>query len=184
MATDTVNSEHNADPARPVSEGPERAFVYRLLHTLVFPIAVVTLAVLYVENTYGSLDLESLTYPYFAIGLLMVALSVTVGKQEWSLWDEHKEIPETHSFTDSVRNAVEENKLGLAILIILSVYVPLISILGFLIASLLTFFAVARTLSDDSYLRTMIWMFATVGIIYGLFVMILGIRAPTGIFGI
>lgn len=184
MATDTVTSEHDDDVSSAVSDGPEQAFLYRLLHALVLPAAIVILALLYIENTWGSIEQHHLAYPYFAIAVLLSVLSITVGREIRDLRAEYSDDPDTPSLTESVRNAVIKHKLGLAILALLTVYVFLIEILGFLISSFLVFFAVARTLTDDSYLRTIIWMVVTVGIIYILFVTLLGIRAPTGILGI
>lgn len=184
MATDSSYGEDNRDMSTEASDGPDRSFVYRLCHTLALPIAILILAILYVENTWGAIEPNHLLYPYFVIGLLIMSLIIAVTGDIRELVDEYRGVEDTNSFDNTIRDAISENKVGLVVMLIITGYVILIDIIGFLVASLVGFFAVAKVLGNNSNFRIIIWMLVIVGSIYILFVPVLGVRAPTGIFGI
>jgi uncharacterized membrane protein (DUF485 family) len=166
------------------ANAPQRSVWYALAHKLVLPTAIFVLAILYVENTYDSIDPEHLLYPYFIIALLGFSLLAVYVRDIRQILNEYRNIDEYPSIIQSMRNAITENKKPLQVMVSLVIYVELITLIGFLLASLLCFVTMTKILGDESITKTFPIALVVVGTIYGLFVVLLGISAPTGLFGI
>lgn len=166
------------------SNTSQRSVWYALAHKLILPTAVFVLAILYVENTYDSINPEHLLYPYFIITLLGFSLLVVYVRDIRQILHEYRNIDEYPSTIQSIKNAITENKKPLLVMVVLVLYVELITLIGFLLASLLCFVSMTEILGDESIIKTFPIALVVVGTIYALFVVLLGVSAPTGLFGI
>jgi hypothetical protein len=145
-----------------------------------FPVAGFVLAVLYIENTYGRIRLDNLYYPYFVIAMLgLFGLTIFV--------DEVRDLlgrsPST-SFGDSVRARAEKWKRSIGLVFIGLVYLATIEWVGFFVTSFLAMVAI-MALGGLRDLKKMIGVSILVlGAIYLLFIRLMGLQPPVGVFGI
>lgn len=158
----------------------ERSNLFAAIVRFAFPTAALILAALYVENTYGRIRTENLYYPYFVIGML-VLLTVTV------YVDELRKLyrrDARESFVESVRASVYEWQRSIGLVIVGIVYIMLIDVIGFFIA---TFFGVIAVMLVGGLRDPKIIAGGTLFIlvfIHVLFIQLMGLQPPEGPLGL
>lgn len=158
----------------------ERSNLFAAIVRFIFPTAALILAALYVENTYGRIRMENLYYPYFVIGML-VLLAVTVYVDELrKLYRRNA----SESFIESVRASVYEWQRSIGLVIVGVVYLMLIDIIGFFLA---TFFGIIAVMLVGGLRDPKIIAAGTLFIlvfIHILFIQLMGLRPPEGPLGL
>lgn len=169
----TTQTEESAETED--QSAPSTAYV--ALVRLLFPTAAFILAILYVENTYGRIDLGNLHYPYFVIAMLvLLVLSVYVDEIR-RLYNHDAD----ERFAESVRNAIEEWRRSIGFVFAGVAYLALIDVIGFFVSSFLGMIAIMLIggLRDPKLIIGGTVVVLT--LVYVLFVMIMGLNPPTGI---
>ncbi|MFC7157771.1 tripartite tricarboxylate transporter TctB family protein [Halomarina halobia] len=168
-------------------------FAYRLGKRLLFPAIVVVFAALYVMNTYGSIALKNLVYPFVVIGALLIALIAAVVGDLRTTMEEQRELRtlagdiDGSELNDSVTERIARLRNPILTAIGAIGYLLLIHLVGFFLASALTMIGLMRATGTE---RTNDWRYiigVTVALllaIYVLFVQFLGLRVPQGILGL
>lgn len=162
--------------------------VYQLGIHLIFPLGVLVFAGLYLQNTYGQLDLQSLFYPYTIIGALFVLVALVV-VQEVRDFDgiqgtEHDDSASGQMRYASLESILRRSRKPLLIAITSVAYLFLIGIIGFFPASALTLAWLMRASGVESWPLIGVVTVALLVGIWLMFVQVLGLQVPQGALGV
>jgi hypothetical protein len=164
--------------------GPEDEHAYSTgylaLVRLSFPTAILILAILYVENTFGNIRTENLYYPYFVIGLLIFFLGVVYTREIRRLL----QVESDEKLTTSLRVAYDKWQRSIGLVIIGVVYIFLIEVIGFFPSTFVSMIAIMLVggLRDPKLIIG--GASIVVALIYVMFVQGMGLAPPEGMFGI
>lgn len=184
MAESVTNANGTETTERTTEESEEYELSVALVaaRRLLFPLAGVLLAVLYVENTWGRIRPGNLRYPYFLIGLLSVlAFSLVVEELVKLARQDHEE---RAALVDSVRHSAYQWRRSLGLLVLAFVYAALIEPLGFFpasVAGLLSVMYVGGV--RDPKVAVGVTALVLAGV-YLVFVRLIGLVPPQGPLGV
>jgi hypothetical protein len=162
------------------ADGPTKSTAFAAVVKLSFLTAGFALAALYVKNTYGQIRLENLYYPYMVVSLLVV-FGLTVYIQE--LHDLYHWSPDL-DFAESLRLTYEEWRRSIGFVVVGIVYIYLIDIIGFFIASALGMVALMLIGGLRDPKQILLVTAVVLGLVYGLFIRVMGLQPPSGAFGL
>lgn len=153
---------------------------------LIFPAIVLVFIGLYVQNTYGRLEISNLVYPYSVIGVLFVlTLGVSIREVYTHLSGQSQnESSEETALERSISERVKYNKKPIFAAGAAVVYPLLIESIGFFPASAVTLAGLMRALGVQSWRQIAVTTILLLAGIYFMFVEILGLRVPQGVLGI
>lgn len=177
---DTETLEQMSDDNDSEDTDSERSNLFAAIVRFVFPTAALILAALYVENTYGRIRTENLYYPYFVIGMLVLLTATIYVDELRKLYRRDA----SESFVESVRASVYEWQRSIGLVIVGIVYLMLIDIIGFFLA---TFFGVIAVMLVGGLRDPKIIAGGTLFIlvfIHVLFIQLMGLRPPEGPLGL
>lgn len=153
---------------------------------LLFPAIVLVFVGLYVENTYGRLEIGSLVYPYSVIGvLLFLTVGVSIREIYTHLSEQSTdESPEETTPAASISEILEYNQKPIRVAGAAVVYPLLIEGIGFFPASAMTLAGLMFALGVQSWRRIAVTTILLLAGVYLMFVEFLGLRVPQGMFGV
>lgn len=169
----TVTQSEEEEAAKEEST-PSTAFV--ALVRLAFPTTLLLLAVLYVENTYGSISTSNLYYPYFVIFLLLLFLGTVYTTEIKYLLEHSGDL----GLIESIKKSYSEWNRSIGLVLASIAYLSMINVLGFFTSSFLGMMVimVIGGLRDPKLIvGTTV---ATLSLIYVLFILIMGMNPPEG----
>lgn len=183
VASERPSDESNDDvPAEDGSEDQdsERSSGFAAIVRLAFPTAALILAVLYVDGTYGRIRTENLYYPYFVIGLLLFFGATVYVDELRELYRRNAD----ETFVESVRASVYEWRRSIGLVIVGVVYLMLIDVIGFFIASFLGIIGVMLVggLRDPKTIA--VGTFLILAFVHVLFIQLMGLQPPEGPLGL
>ncbi|WP_081461369.1 tripartite tricarboxylate transporter TctB family protein [Halalkalicoccus jeotgali] len=151
--------------------------VITLAKKLAFPTLVLVFCVLYLNSTWGRLDLSTLVYPY-AILLLALAMVAVIYANE--IFGTLRNSNDTLSISNSVKRLLSE--WGASILVVVTAigYIAIMETIGFFPASFLAIITIMYVGGVQNWRLIGTVSIATLVAVYILFVVVLGIRPPTG----
>lgn len=167
-------TQSEEDEAAEEESAPSTAFV--ALVRLAFPTAVLLLAVLYVENTYGRIGTDNLYYPYFIVAMIFLfVISVYVSEIK-HLYNHGAE----DEFIESLKKSYSEWKRSIGFVIAGAAYLSMINVLGFFISSFLGMIVIMLIggLRDPKMIVG--GTITTLVLVYVLFITIMGMNPPEG----
>jgi hypothetical protein len=194
--SNSAQAEQEGDQAGQRVEGSTlRQSIHQIGMELLFPATVLLFVGLYVENTYGRIELSNLVYPYVIVAVLAV---LTVGVIVWELASQFSSLGgEARSSDDELTESVQElaesdseSETGqnarkpLIVAAAAIAYPLLVGGVGFFPASAMTLVATMRATGVEDWRQIAVVTGGLLIGIYLLFVQILGLRLPQGLGGI
>lgn len=162
--------------------------VYRLGIQLIFPLGVLVFAGLYVQNTYGRLDFQSLFYPYTIIVALFALIALVVVQEVRDFRDSRGDDQDASTNEQagyaSLESILRRSQKPLLVAATSVAYLFLIGILGFFPASALTLVGLMRASGVESWPLIGIVTVALLLGIWLMFVQVLSLQVPQGTFGV
>lgn len=172
----TTQTENGED------DTPTRSKAFVGAFRLAFPTAGLILAALYINSTYGRIRPSNLYYPYFVISMLaLFSLTVFVDDiRALKARDEESDL----DFTESVRRAAYEWRRSIGFTAIAIVYIAAIPYIGFFVSTLFAMVGIMLVggLRDPKLISVSTVLVLV--LIYVMFVRIMGLQPPEGVFGI
>lgn len=142
-----------------------------------FPTLVLLFCLMYLNSTWNRLDIGTLLYPYTILSLTLLLLVVVYVRESNSL---RKTISPRRDFSESIKRLLFEWKESIGIILVAVGYLSIMNIAGFFPSSLIAIAAIMHLGGVRSWPLIATISIFTLVMIYILFVMILGIRPPSG----
>lgn len=175
-----VESAQSTDGAGEPENEHDYSKGYLALVRLLFPTAVLIIAILYVENTFGNIRTENLYYPYFVIGLLGFFLGIVYVREISRL----VQIESDEKLTTSLRIAYNKWQRSIGLVIVGTAYIFLIEVIGFFPSTFVSMIAIMIVGGVRDPKLIVGGTSVVVALIYVMFVQGMGLAPPEGMFGI
>ncbi|MDL5363837.1 tripartite tricarboxylate transporter TctB family protein [Halalkalicoccus sp. NIPERK01] len=162
-----------------VSEQTEKVdhTIIRLVKKLAFPTLVLAFCLMYLNSTWNRLELSTLVYPY-AILLLTLALVAVIYAKE--IFDTLSKPTATLSISESVKRLLSEWDVSILVVVTAIGYIAIMETVGFFPASFLAIVTIMYIGGVQNWRLIGVVSIATLIAVYILFVVVLGIRPPSG----
>lgn len=141
------------------------------------PVALLLLSANYILETIGRIRWSNLHYPYFVIGVLCVMILLVLVEEVRELRAMDPDVETGEAFWEYI----DRWRISIAFAVIAVLYVALIPVIGFFSASLGTLIASMYVAGVRNYKISAIVILVVLGLVWLMFVELVGINPPRGI---
>jgi len=161
------------------SEAPEKSSIFfSLAKRMLFPTLSLIFVGLYVENTVGRIKLDNLYYPLFIIVCLSILLVSVYISEILDIYRDADQYSAT--VAEDLAATYAEWKLSIWVVGISVLYLYLINLIGFFPSSFIVMATIMRVGGVRRWRTVGLVSVGVLVFVYIMFLMVLGIRPPTG----
>lgn len=152
--------------------------IFSLLKRLLFPTLILIFVLLYIRNTWGEISFRNLWYPYFLITCTLALLSSIYVTEILGVYRERDE--GTVTLVEDIRTTYQDWDLSIGVVVLAGIYLYITDYIGFFFASFVTMSAIMRIGGVKSWKTIILLSIIVLVFVYVMFIMVLGIRPPSG----
>lgn len=177
MNTDNPKADKEQFNGSPNSGEELDHILVSIAKIMAFPTLVLLFCLMYLNSTWNRLDIGTLVYPYTILSLTLLLLGVVYVRESNSL---RKTFSPRRDFSESVKRLLFEWKESIGIILVAVGYLFIMDIAGFFPSSLIAIAAIMYLGGVRNWPLIAAISLFTLMMVYILFVVVLGIRPPSG----